>query len=146
MKITVKVDNQSYEVEISDVYQRPVVATVNGERFEVWPEETGRSPAAAPAPRSAPQATPAAPPAVSAPAAAPLPSGGRVVHAPIPGVIISVAVKAGDVIAHGQELCVLEAMKMKNVIRATRAGTLAQVLVHDGQHVKHHDVLMEFAE
>lgn len=146
MKITVKVDNQSYEVEISDVYQRPVVATVNGERFEVWPEETGRSPAAAPTLRSAPQATPAAPPAVSAPAAAPLPSGSRVVHAPIPGVIISVAVKAGDVVAHGQELCVLEAMKMKNVIRATRAGMLAQVLVRDGQHVKHHDVLMEFAE
>jgi len=151
MKITVKVDNQSYEVEVVDVHARPVVALVNGERFEVWPEETSRPTAAAPAPRSASQATTAArpaaaQPAASAPAAASTPAGGRAVHAPIPGVIISVAVKAGDAIAHGQELCVLEAMKMKNVIRASRAGTLAQVLVHEGQHVKHHDVLMEFAE
>jgi biotin carboxyl carrier protein len=45
----------------------------------------------------------------------------------------------------GDELCTLEAMKMKNVIRAPRAGTIASVKVAVGQHVKHHDVLVEYS-
>ena len=60
--------------------------------------------------------------------------------------IISVAVAAGDQVEVGQELCVLEAMKMKNVIRAPRAGEIGKVLVTAGEHVQHHDVLMEFTE
>ena len=70
----------------------------------------------------------------------------KAVRAPIPGVIISVAVKPGDVVKHGQELCVLEAMKMKNVIRASRAGTISVVHTTAQQHVKHHDVLMEYTD
>ncbi|MBI5568094.1 MAG: acetyl-CoA carboxylase biotin carboxyl carrier protein subunit [Chloroflexi bacterium] len=130
------------------------MAVVEGEAFEVWPEEviishpSTHSHAvplqAVPLQAAAPQASPA--PKAAAPAAAPTSSGdnAKAVRAPIPGVIISVAVKAGDAIKHGQELCVLEAMKMKNVIRASRAGTIGVVRVAAQQHVKHHDVLMEF--
>jgi glutaconyl-CoA/methylmalonyl-CoA decarboxylase subunit gamma len=152
MKITVKVDNQTYEVEVGDIHDRPVVAVIEGEAFEVWPEEviishpsthTHALPlqaAARPAPQAAPQAA----------ATAATPASGsdyaQAVRAPIPGVIISVAVKAGDVVKHGQELCVLEAMKMKNVIRASRAGTIDVVYTVAQQHVKHHDVLMEYTD
>jgi biotin carboxyl carrier protein len=66
--------------------------------------------------------------------------------APLPGVIIAISVKPGDVVEHGQELCVIEAMKMKNVIRAARAGTIGAVHVTLNQHVKHHDVLLEFTD
>ncbi len=156
MKITVKVANQTYEVEVGDIHDRPVMAVVDGEAFEVWPEEVIIShpsthshavplrAAARPVPQSSP-----APHASSAPqAAAPTTSGdtAKAVRAPIPGVIISVAVKPGDVIKHGQELCVLEAMKMKNVLRATRAGTIGVVHTAAQQHVKHHDVLMEYTD
>jgi biotin carboxyl carrier protein len=156
MKITVKVDNQTYAVEVGDIHDRPVMAVVDGEAFEVWPEEVIIShpsthshavplqAAARPAPQSSP-----APQASSAPqAAAPTTSGdnAKAVRAPIPGVIISVAVKPGDVIKHGQELCVLEAMKMKNVLRASRAGTIGVVHTAAQQHVKHHDVLMEYTD
>ena len=151
MKITVKVDNQSYEVEVGDIHDRPVIAVVEGEAFEVWPEEVVIShpsththavplqAAAQPAPKAA--ATPAP---VAAPTAGV--DNAKAVRAPIPGVIISVAVKAGDVVKHGQELCVLEAMKMKNVIRASRAGTIGVVHTTAQQHVKHHDVLMEYTD
>jgi len=143
MKITVKIDNQTYEVEVGDLRDRPIVAVVDGEAFEVWPAEWRGTPAVARRSNSpAPTEAKPAPTLVTAPAN----SDDRTVHAPIPGVIISVAVQAGDNVARGQELCVLEAMKMKNVIRATRAGTLAQVLVREGQHVRHHDVLMEYAD
>jgi biotin carboxyl carrier protein len=66
------------------------------------------------------------------------------VLAPIPGVIISIQVKQGDEVSLGQELCVLEAMKMKNTIRSPRAGVIASVNVSSGETVKHHDVLVEF--
>ena len=45
------------------------------------------------------------------------------------------AVKAGDAIRKGDELCVIEAMKMGNSIRAQRDGTVRQVLVAPGQTV-----------
>ena len=64
----------------------------------------------------------------------------------LPGVIVAVSVKPGDVVEHGQELCIIEAMKMKNVIRASRAGTIGAVHVTLNQHVKHHDVLLEFTD
>lgn len=161
MKITVKVDNQTFEVEVGDIHDRPVRAVVNGEAFEVWPEDvvishpvthshtgpvsTAAQPAAQPAPRPAP--APAAAP-TGAPTGAPTAGvdQAKAVRAPIPGVIISVAVKPGEVVKHGQELCVLEAMKMKNVIRATRAGTIGVVHTAAQQHVKHHDVLMEYTD
>ena len=155
MKITVKVDNQSYEVEVGDIHDRPVIAVVEGEAFEVWPEEVVIShpsthshavplhAAARPAAQSAPAPQSAAPKAAAPTAGV---DNAKAVRAPIPGVIISVAVKAGDVVKHGQELCVLEAMKMKNVIRASRAGTISVVHTTAQQHVKHHDVLMEYTD
>jgi biotin carboxyl carrier protein len=71
---------------------------------------------------------------------------GKAVLAPIPGVILSVAVCAGATVKVGQELCVLEAMKMKNAIRSTRAGVIANVYVSEGDHVKHGQVLVDFAD
>jgi biotin carboxyl carrier protein len=68
------------------------------------------------------------------------------VCAPVPGVIDSVAVRPGDEVAAGDPLCVIEAMKMKNVIRASRVGTVDDVLITPGQHVKHSDPLIEFVE
>ncbi len=155
MKITVKVDNQSYAVEVGDIHDRPVLAFVDGETFEVWPEEVIIThPSTHTHAMSLQQATPTISPAAKPAAPAPQPAAtgpasngdaGKLVRAPIPGVILAVAVKPGDVVAHGQELCVLEAMKMKNVIRASRAGTIGTVCIVAQQHVKHHDVLMEFA-
>jgi biotin carboxyl carrier protein len=68
------------------------------------------------------------------------------VLAPIPGVILSIAVKPGDAVVFGQELCVLEAMKMKNQIRANRAGKIAELRVAPGEQVRHSQVLFEYAD
>jgi glutaconyl-CoA/methylmalonyl-CoA decarboxylase subunit gamma len=68
------------------------------------------------------------------------------VLAPIPGVIISIDVKPGDTVEHGTTLCVLEAMKMKNAIRATRAGKIGAVQINVGETVRHNQVLIEFAD
>lgn len=149
MKVTVRIDGQQYEVEIDDLYARPVVASVDGERFEVWPE--GGS-AVRPVAKGAIAARTASPRAGTGPlpatvvAAAPIQQAdAKTVHAPIPGVIVAVNVAAGETVEVGQVLCTLEAMKMKNAIRAPRAGEIAAVHVTVGQHVQHHDPLVEFA-
>ena len=148
MKLIVKVENQAFEVEIGDIHARPIVASVDGETFEVWPEDVQRVRSAVTADQvgnlsaaSQPAASTAAP-ASSAPGMAA--SSAKSVLAPLPGVIVTISVKPGDAVGHGQELCTIEAMKMKNVIRANRAGTIATVHVTTNQHVKHHDVLLEF--
>lgn len=150
MKVTVRVDSEQYEVEIADLYARPIVAEVDGRRYEVWLEETtvARPPPAAPAtPAGTPVPTPAPPPGPAA-AAPPTPHNGsaHAILAPIPGVIVEIAVRPGDQVEPGQQVCVLEAMKMKNIIRSPRGGTIGEIHVSTGQHVKHHDLLMEFAD
>jgi biotin carboxyl carrier protein len=70
----------------------------------------------------------------------------KVVRAPIPGVIVSIAVQPPCEVAVGQELCVLEAMKMRNSIRATRSGEIIKVNITPGQQVRHNEMLMEFAD
>jgi biotin carboxyl carrier protein len=62
----------------------------------------------------------------------------------MPGSILTLLVRPGDTVAVGQELCVLEAMKMKNAIRASRGGVIASVEVSEGQTVAYGDVLITF--
>jgi biotin carboxyl carrier protein len=69
----------------------------------------------------------------------------KAVKAPIPGVITAILVQPGAEVSVGQELCKLEAMKMNNSIRSSRVGKIASINVSIGQHVKHNDVLIEFA-
>jgi biotin carboxyl carrier protein len=145
MKYRVKVEEQWFDVEINDLTSRPVVAYVNGEPFEVWPESS-----TSPAIQSdkQPVLSTAPPPPKPATQAPPTTNGQslKTVRAPIPGVIISIAVQPPALVGVGQELCVLEAMKMRNSIRATRSGEIVRVNVTPGQHVRHHDVLMEYAD
>lgn len=104
---------------------------VNGTAYEVTVEEIkgGAAPAAAPTP--APAAAPAA-----APAPAPVAAGGEEIKSPMPGNILAVNVKAGDTVAEGQVLMILEAMKMENEIMAPRAGTVTSVAVAKGATVE----------
>lgn len=142
MNIRVKVGDEYFDVRIGDLSARPVVAEVDGEAFEVWPEEntTAPVPVMKVSVESAAQAAAAAPKPVSANC-----DDNRMVLAPIPGVIISVSVKAGDTVKPGQELCMLEAMKMKNPIRAVRHGQIEEVIVSVGDHVKHGQPLAAFS-
>ncbi len=67
------------------------------------------------------------------------------VKAAIPGRVLRVLVKPGDVVTAKQPLLVLEAMKMENDVRSTRDGTIRSVEVVAGQAVGAGDVLVRFA-
>jgi propionyl-CoA carboxylase alpha chain len=66
------------------------------------------------------------------------------VIAPMPGMVKSVAVKVGDDVSDGQEVCVLEAMKMQNSLTASKQGKVKKVNVKEGQTVSADDILIEF--
>jgi len=134
MKMRVRIDHQTYEVEIEDLMERPIRAKVDGEVFEVWPEEPG----------SPLESTLEQPPLVNSPVRIVQMDTTQAVLAPIPGVILSISVSVGDEVKYGQELCVLEAMKMKNAIRATHEGRIAAILIEVGETVGHNQVLMEY--
>ena len=91
--------------------------------------------AAAPVPAQAPPAHPPAAAEASGSAAPAAAQSAEAVTAPLPGKILSVAVKAGDRVRKGDELCVIEAMKMENSIRARRDGIVGEVLVAPSQSV-----------
>ncbi|MCA9971009.1 MAG: biotin/lipoyl-binding protein, partial [Anaerolineales bacterium] len=67
------------------------------------------------------------------------------VKAPIPGLVTRVLVAAGEAVAAGQPLLVLEAMKMENEIRAPRDGVVTAVHVYAGQSVAREMVMVEVA-
>eukprot|EP01083_Nonionella_stella_P038449 104637_1 len=70
---------------------------------------------------------------------------GDFVLSPMPGTLISFAVKEGDVVEMGQELCVVEAMKMQNVIRAHKAGaTVGKLHGEVGASLRADEILLEF--
>jgi propionyl-CoA carboxylase alpha chain len=72
------------------------------------------------------------------------PDTSRLVRSPMPGLIISVGVGEGQDVKAGQELCVLEAMKMENVLRAERDGTIAEVTIKPRDTVAADQVLLTF--
>lgn len=142
MKMKITIQDKTFDVEINDLHTRPIQASVDGEIFEVWPEETESARPSGAVVTVAPQS--AAPTATTG--LAPKAASGSAVTAPIPGVITEIKVTAGDSVTYGQELCVLEAMKMKNSIRANHDGTIAKILVAAGDQVQQGKVLMEFQD
>ena len=123
-KFNVRVNGNSYEVEVEEIKDgvQPVAPAV-------------QRPAAAPAP-AAPVA--AAPKAASAVAVA----GAGTVSAPMPGTVLDIMVKEGDVVKSGQVCVILEAMKMENELPAPCDGTVKSVNVTKGASVNTADVLV----
>jgi glutaconyl-CoA/methylmalonyl-CoA decarboxylase subunit gamma len=140
MKYNVKIGDKTYEVEIDDLNKRPIVARVDGQEFEVSPENGVAVPvseAAAPAPVGGKKPVVAAAPSS-------LNSAGNILVSPLPGTVIEVFVKAGEEVEAGQVILIIEAMKMKNSIRSVRDGIVAAVHVSAGQSVAHKQALVEF--
>ena len=128
--IRVKVGDRWYTVEIEDASVSPVKVNVEGETFLVEVEGLHQSGAPPPPflPRPAPQEV--------------HPSD-KVLRSPMPARVMAVRVRPGDQVVRGQEVCVVEAMKMEQSIRAPEDGVVKAVHVLPLQQVATNDPLVE---
>jgi propionyl-CoA carboxylase alpha chain len=67
------------------------------------------------------------------------------IRCPMPGLVVSIAVSEGQEVKAGETLAVVEAMKMENILRAERDGTINKIRVKPGDSVAVDAVIMEFA-
>ncbi len=138
---------REYRAEVAELTSERARILVNGEEYSVDLVEIGRSGSAVPNAPRAPAASPprSTTPSSSAPGPRPAapPSGVGGVPAPLPGLVLEVKVKEGDVVSAGQPVVVMEAMKMENVVPAPHNGTVRKVFVANGDSVGEGDLLVE---
>ncbi|MBK0329148.1 acetyl/propionyl/methylcrotonyl-CoA carboxylase subunit alpha [Rhodobacteraceae bacterium F11138] len=72
------------------------------------------------------------------------PDTSRMLLCPMPGLIVKIDVEAGDEVQEGQALCTVEAMKMENILRAERKGTVSKINAAAGDSLAVDDVILEF--
>jgi biotin carboxyl carrier protein len=150
----VTIAGKPFVVEVADFDKSPIQVTVNGRAFEVEVEWEGATSEATVRPELVPAkpAREALEPPARRPSQPPTPqvsdaerSSALTVDAPMPGSIVAIAVRPGQFVARGDDVCILEAMKMRNSIRSPRDGEVDEVLVTVGAKVAYGDPLIRFA-
>lgn len=126
------INGNVYKVHINSVVDDIAEVEVNGSPYSVKMEKpakkqivTLKRPAQAPT-------TASGDPVISRPST---PSVAGAVKSPLPGVILSIDCKVGDVVKRGQKLLVLEAMKMENNINSDRDGKIVEIKVNKGDSI-----------
>ena len=112
--------------------------TVNGTAYEVTVEETGSVSAPTAAPVAAPKAAPAAAPKAAAPAAG---AGAVKVSASVPGKVLKVVASVGQAVKAGDNIIILESMKLEIPVVAPPDGTVASIDTSEGASVENGDTL-----
>lgn len=129
-----KINGNTYKVVVGDIENNIAQVEVNGTPYRVELDEQ-KAPVkivSKPRPSAAPR-TESGAKVIAKPAAAA--AGAYQVKAPLPGTVVSIAVKVGDTVAASDTVAVLEAMKMENAIRAGRDGKVASINVSAGDAV-----------
>ncbi len=150
MRITVKVEGHTFEVEIESLDSYPIVAKVDNRIYEVTPEDLLN-----PSPNGI-RVKPTYPlQEISGNGNGKLIHGnGRrkktlppnVISSPIPGMVISIDIVENQEVQAGQVVCVIEAMKMKNFIRAPKSGVIRSIAVFSGQAVQANQAIAYYSE
>jgi glutaconyl-CoA/methylmalonyl-CoA decarboxylase subunit gamma len=141
-KFKFNIQGNPYEVEILKIDDTQVEVQVNGTNLIVEVDKVL-------VPSKTPKLvrTPAVPSTDSSPSTSKTnPPGGRkgsgVVKSPLPGTILSINVKVGDMVKIGQKLLILEAMKMENNINSDKEGVVAEIKVKKGETVMEGQVML----
>jgi biotin carboxyl carrier protein len=127
-RMRVKVNEEWYSVEVGDLYQSPVEVVVDGEPYLI---EVGAAAAG-----DMPTRKPRQQPKQEQPGLRGITQGDeRTIRCPLPGVVIAVSVTKGQVLEAGDEICVLNSMKMEQSVRMAKGGTVKNVKIKKDQSV-----------
>lgn len=143
-KLQVKVGEKWYTVEVVDLDSNPVKVIVDGEPVEVDLDLGSIGVENKSSEVSVPSIAKPTPDKVdTSDSDTGSNSNAKVFSTPMPGVIVSVAVKVGDLVVTGDEICVLEAMKMQQTLRADWTGKVTAVHVQAGSQLLAGDPIAE---
>ena len=145
-KFKFTINGNIYETEVLNIEDNIAEIEVNGTLYKVEVDKTMKTtktpklvrPVAVPSTDSHPSVA-----KTSSPEG---PKGAGSIKSPLPGVILEMFVREGDVVKMGQRLLMLEAMKMENNIEADKAGKVVSILKHKGDNVMEGDVLIIIGE
>lgn len=140
-----EIGGKEYKVEVVEITGKKATVQIGGKKAEVDIRQLGkpqvkravRKKRPTPRPQTTARARTEEPP--------PPKSSGKTVpiQAPIPGVILDILVSEGDSVSAGDDVILMEAMKMENRIQATRPGSVAKIHVRKEESVQQDDVLLE---
>lgn len=135
-KFNFTIKGNKYFTQIKEIEGNIAKIEVNGTQYKVEMEQ---------AVKATKTPTLVRKPISSKPGEGAVPSGPSVgaVTAPLPGNIFKILVKEGDAIKSGDNLLIMEAMKMENDIKAEKSGTIASIKVSVGDSVLQGAVLIE---
>ena len=136
--LRVRVGEHWYTVGVGDLTQSPVEITVDGETILVEIEGLAPPVRRPTRPGRARTGTPQS--ASGTPTAS---SHDKILRSPMPGRVMSILVRPGDRVSSGDEVCVVEAMKMEQSIRSPRDGVIKAVHVQPLDSVNANDPLVE---
>ena len=139
--LRVRVGNTWYSVEVGDLTYSPIEVTVEGETFQV--EVDGLPPRPQPGERPGRRRSAELvqlPPRRQGAAAD---SSDSNLRSPMAGRVIAIMVRPGDQVSVGDEVCIVEAMKMEQSIRAVRSGVVKTIHVQPMDSVGANDPLIE---
>jgi biotin carboxyl carrier protein len=139
-KFSIKIHGNEYAVEIKNIETGVATVEVNGTAYEVQYEAERRTSKTPTLVRTPVYHTESERPKKTA---KPDQSKGKVIKAPLPGVILELKVKEGDSIKAGDVIMIMEAMKMENNIIAPQDGTVISLNVGKGDNVLEGDALVE---
>ncbi len=139
----VTINDKPYNVVIKKLQTDTAVVEVDGEEYEVGVERK-LTRHLEPLDVKPVRKSPVVSETVAMPAA-PTASANDIVS-PLPGLILTILVKPGDAVKPGQTVLKMEAMKMENEIKASRAGTVKEIYVKEGDAVLENAPLVKIGE
>jgi glutaconyl-CoA/methylmalonyl-CoA decarboxylase subunit gamma len=142
-KFKLKINGNQYEVDIVNVEDNTAEVDVNGIRYQVEIDkkiQTSKTPKLV---RSFASPSTDVVPSVAKTSSPSSPKGVGNIKSPLPGVILNIHVKEGDVVKVGDKLITLEAMKMENNVNSDKEGKILSIKVKQGDAVLEGDLLVE---
>jgi glutaconyl-CoA/methylmalonyl-CoA decarboxylase subunit gamma len=145
-KFKFKINGNQYNAEVLSIEDNIAEVEINGTKYSVEVDKDMQPVKTPKLMRSISVPSTDAHPSVAKTSSPSAPKGGGTIKSPLPGVILELFVKVGDVVKIGQRLLVLEAMKMENNIEADKAGKIVSISKNKGDSVMEGDVLIVIGE
>lgn len=136
------INGNEYDVDVLNVEDNIAEVEVNGTKYNVSVDKEMQKVKTPKLVRPVEVPTTDVTPATAKTASPSAPKGGGTIKSPLPGTILDIYVRVGDVVKIGQKLIMLEAMKMENNIDSDKDGKISEIKVQRNDSVMEGDVLI----